>query len=200
MLTFHIPTGPERGATCLVPEANMQCGKHPAKLCYGSITYDCQKGDMQEWPNENKFLEWLAAEEQGKAIKLIVSRTEQSDSPNWWACCKFRCSCEFSGRTTNQDNIHDWDRKIPSKKTGCKCKLIIKQYPNTKAILGKYEGEHDHPLGDNNLQFLRLSHKVRNLVMDMVHTGMGCQAIVSEQSIVCLPSQWSGHSTDEMCA
>jgi hypothetical protein len=196
--TFNIPTGPERGITCLVPKANMRCGKCPVKPPYGSLTYDREKGEMLEWPNEDEFLAWLAAEEQGKAIQLIVSRTEESDSPNWRARCEFRCSRELSGGKTDREKKLNFDRKIPSKKTGCKCRLIIKQYPNTEVILGKYMGEHDHLLGGDNLRFLRLSHKVRNLVMDMVCTGMGCQAIVSKESIVSLPSQRSGYCTDKM--
>ena len=193
MSTFNIPTGPpitECGVTCLVPEVNVGNGRRPAKPRYGSLTYDRQKGDMMEWPNEDKFLAWLSAEEQQKAIKLIVSRTEESDSPNWQARREFRCSREPSGGKTNQVKKHDWDRKIPSKKSGCKSRLIIKKYPNTEVILSKYEGEHDHPIGNDNLRFLRLSSKTRNLVMDLVHTGMGCQAIVSVKiQIVDLPSQ-----------
>ena len=180
MATFHIPTGPpitERGV--LMPEVNVGHGKRPPKPCYGSLTYDLQKGDMMQWPNEDEFLAWLAAEELRDSIKLIVSRTEESDSPNWRARRVFRCSREPSGGKTNQVKKHNRDRKIPSKKTGCKYQLTIKLYPNTEMILGKYEGEHNHPIGNENLRFLRLSSRVRDLVKDMVHTGMGCQAIVS---------------------
>ena len=104
-----------------------------------------------EWPNEDEFLAWLSAKEQQKAIKLIVSHTEESDSPNWWVRREFRCSREPSGGKTNQVKKYDWDWKIPLKKSGCKCHLIIKMYPNMEAILGKYEGKHDHPIGNDNL-------------------------------------------------
>jgi hypothetical protein len=163
-----------------MPKAKMHHGKHPVKPLYGSLAYDHQKGDMLEWLSEDKFQEWLIAEEHQKAIKLIVSHTAELDSPNWRAHHVFRCSCEPSGGKTDQENKHNRDWKIPSKKTSCKCQLIVKQYPNTETILGKYEGEHDHMLGNNNLEFLRLSNKVWNLVMDMVDMGMGSQAIVSE--------------------
>ena len=180
MATFHIPTGPpitKRGV--LMPEVNVGHSKRPPKLRYGSLTYDLQKGDMMQWPNEDKFLAWLAAEELRDSIKLIVSRTEELDSPNWRARRVFRCSREPSGGKTNQVKKHNRDRKIPSKKTGCKYQLTIKLYPNTEMILGKYEGEHNHPIGNENLRFLRLSSRVRDLVKDMVHTRMGCQAILS---------------------
>jgi hypothetical protein len=154
MPTFQILTSPpitKRGATCLVPDVKMCRGKHPPKLPYGSLTYNCQKGDMLEWLNEDGFQEWLTTEEQQKMIKLIVCCTAESDSPNWWAHHVFRCSCELSGGRTNCKNKRDWDQKIPSKKTSCKCQLIIKQYPNMETMLSKYEGEHDHPLGNDNL-------------------------------------------------
>ena len=187
MPTFQILSSPpitKNSATCLMPKGKMRPGNCPAKPRYGSLTYDRQKGDMKlEWPNEDEFQAWLVAEEQEKTIKLIVSRTAESDSPNWRACRMFRCSRELSGGKTNRENKYDWDRKIPSKKTGCKCQLIVKQYPGTETMLGKYQGEHDHPLGDDNLRFLRLSTEVRNFVMDMVDAGMGCQAIVSNKGL-----------------
>jgi hypothetical protein len=87
---------------------------------------------------------------------------------------------EFSGGKQDQENEHEWDRKIPLMKTGCQCHLIIKKYLQTKTILGKYDGRHDHPLGDENLKYLRLSHKIRSLVMDMICEGTDPEAIVSD--------------------
>jgi hypothetical protein len=62
-----------------------------------------------------------------------------------------QCSHEFTGGKTDYQNKYQQDRKIPSKKTGCRCHLTIKRYLQTDAILGKYQEEHDHPLGDDNL-------------------------------------------------
>ena len=194
MATFDIPIGPsisERGTTCLMSGAKPAKVRCPVrKPVYGSITYDREKGNMPlEWPNEDGFRIWLAAEEQDKVIHLILSHTEASDSPNWRARRMFRCSREFSGGKPHREKKHQHDRKIPSMKTGCRCKLIVKQYPGTEIILGKYEGAHDHPLGDDNLRFLRLSNKVRNLVKGMILTGMGSQAMVSSRLILRLPSE-----------
>ena len=185
MASFDIPSGPpitERGCTYLVFEAKVHHGKHPTTMPpYGSITYDCKKGEMPlEWSNKDKFLVWLAAKEHKKTIKFIVSVTEESDSPNWQAWCMFRCLWEFSGRKPERENVHQWDRKIPSMKTGCQCRLVVKQYPHTETILGKYEGQHDHALGDENLHFLRLSDGIRNLVMDMIRKGTDPKVIVSK--------------------
>jgi hypothetical protein len=184
MSTFEIPTGPsitERGHTYLVSEAKVRRGKRAiTKPPYGSLRYDREKGELPlEWVNEDEFRVWLAAEEQKKTITFIVSVTEESDSPNWRARRTFRCSREFSGGKSDRENTHQWDRKIPSMKTGCQCHLIIKLYPQAETILGKYQDQHDHALGDDNLRFLRLSDNIRNLVMDMIRIGTDPKAIVS---------------------
>lgn len=79
----------------------------------------------------------------------------------------------------NYQNKNQWERKIPSKKTGCRCRLTVKRYPQTEAMLRKYEDQHGHPLGDDNLRFLRLSGKIRDLLMDMVYIGIDSKTIVS---------------------
>jgi len=184
MAIFDIPIGPpitETGCTYLVSEAKVRRRKGPTSAPYGSITYDRKKGDMLEWENEDEFLVWLAAEEYRSTFKFIVSHTEESKSPNWRARRLYRCSREFSGGQLDRENANQWDRKIPSKKTGCGCRLVIKQYPHTDTILSKYEGKHDHPLGDDNLRFLRLSEKTKTLVMEMIHTRIDSKAIVSDK-------------------
>ena len=153
------------------------------------MTYDREKGGMTlEWANGGEFLAWLAAEESEKTIELVVSKIEQSDLPNWHKTCMLHCSCEFMGRKLVYQKKHQWDRKIPSKKTGCPCCLMIKEYHETELILGKYEDMHNHMLGDDNLQFTRLSGKIRNLVMDMVYIGIESKAIVSHCGVINLPS------------
>ena len=73
---------------------------------------------------------------------------------------------------------------IPSKKTGCRCHLTIKLYPDTDKILGKYEEQHDHVIGDENLHFTRLSDTTKDLVTDLVHTGVHTKVIVHGDYIV----------------
>ncbi len=186
MPTFEIPTGPaitQRSVAYNVPrEEARRAKRHVAKPRKGSMTYDREKGGMTlEWANQEEFQAWLAAEESEKAIQLIVSETKRSDSPDWRNRRVLRCSREFTGGNSHYQKKNQWERKIPSKKTGCQCRLIIKQYPQTEIILGRYEDRHDHPLGDDNLRFIRLSGKIRNLVMDMVYTGIESKAIVESQ-------------------
>ncbi len=183
MSALGIPTGPpitENKHAYHIRKQKAHCAKDPVMTWqHGSITYDRKKaGMMQEWANKDKFLAWLAAKESEKAIELIVSQVEWSDSPIWWEWHMLKCSREYMGGKQDCENVNQWERKIPSKKTGCRCCLTIKRYPHTETILGKYEDQHDHALGDENLQFTRLSDATKELVMQMVHTGVDPKAIV----------------------
>ena len=142
-----------------------------------------------QWDNNDAFLAWVASEESNKTIELVMSQTERStDSPDWWEQSMLHCSRGFMGGKTDYQKRHEWERKIPSKKTGCECNLTIKRYLDTTVILGKYHDEHNHPLGNDNLRFLRLLDKIRNLVMDMVHIGIESKVIVSHTSFINFPS------------
>ena len=189
MPTFDIPTGPTvtQGnlAYNVLREEARRAKRRITTPWKGSLAYDRDKAGMTYKGDDNDaFLVWLAAEESAKFIELVVSQIEYSNSPEWRERRVLRCSREFTGGTSDYQNKHQWERKISSKKTGCQCSLTIKRYPQTDVILGKYQDEHDHPLGDDNLRFLRLSGKIRNLVMDMVYIGIDSKAVVSHSGAV----------------
>ena len=156
---------------------------------YGSIMSDQKRGMTLEWADEGEFAEWLATEELEKGIELIVSNVTYSKSPLWREQRILKCSREWMGGRPTQDQsgsgaTKERDRKIPSKKTGCRCRLTIKLYQHTETILGKYEREHDHPLGSENLRFTWLTDRTREMVMEMVHTGIDSKTIVSNDLLV----------------
>lgn len=155
MPTFDIPTGPpmtQKDTTYHIPGVTACCSKSGTTAWRGSLAYDCKKGGMtHEWNNEDDFWAWLAAEESSNSIELIVSQIRCSDSGAWQEWCLFWCSHEFMGGNVTYQCKNDWERKIPSKKTGCQCCLTIKLYLQSDTILGKYENEHDHTLGNDNL-------------------------------------------------
>jgi hypothetical protein len=187
MPTFDIAIGPaitENRLTLRTLGTDTRHIEDPATTGrYGSITHDRKCGKMTtEWANEGEFLVWLAAEESDKCVELIVSNTVHSNSPHWREWRILRCSREWTGGHRAQNGAtgsEGKNRKIPSKKSGCWCRLTIKLYRHTEIILGNYENEHDHPLGDENLRFIRLSDMTKDLVMDMVHTKIEAKAIVS---------------------
>ena len=183
MSVLQIPTGPpitENKHTYRVHKWKARGAEAPVtKWQRGSITYNREKGRMaREWANEDAFLAWLAAEESEKSIELVVSQIERSDSLIWRERRVLRCTREYTGGKPDHANANQKERMIPSKKTGCRCRLTIKRYPHTETILGKYEDQHDHVLGDANLRFTRLSDATKELVMYMVHIGIDSKAIV----------------------
>ena len=139
---------------------------------------------MREWADADVFLTWLAAEELEKCIELIVSQVEQSDSLIWQERRVYQCAREYTGGKYDCQRITKWERMIPSKKTGCRCHLTIKLYPDTDKILRKYEEQHDHAIGDENLRFTRLLDTTKDLVMDLVCTGVHTKVIVRGDYVV----------------
>ena len=189
MPAFKIPTGPsitKNKLTYRTHKWKAPCAKAPK--C-GSITYDREKGGMmREWADADAFLTWLAAEELEKAIELIVSQVERSDSPIWQERRVYQCGREYTGGKHDRQRTTEWERTIPSKKTGCRCCLTIKLYLDTDKILRKYEEQHDHVIGDENLCFTRLSDMTKDLVLDLVRTGVHTKAIVRGDYIVPFPA------------
>ena len=163
----------------------------------GSLAYDHEKGGMTfKWDNNEASLIWLAAEQSDKPIELVVSQIEYSNSLEWQEQRMLQCSHKSMGGKMDYQKKHQWERKVPSKKTGCQCHLMVKHYPQMDLILRKYQEEYNHLLSDDNLQFLRLSGKIRNLVMDMVYIGIDSKAIVSHSGAI--HSQANGYCIGKM--
>ena len=179
MPSFEFPTGPsisENKLNFFTQKRKARCTLAPKR---GSITYDREKRGMtREWADHDAFSAWLAAEQSEKSIELIVSQTDKSGGPNWQERHVYHCGREYSGGKSKYQTINEWERMIPSKKMGCWCHLTIKRYLGVETILGKYEDEHNHALGDDNLRFTRLSDKTKALVMEMVRTRIDPEAIV----------------------
>ena len=91
---------------------------------------------------------------------------------------QYRCTREFTGGKKDRQNITRLERAIPLKKTGCRCTLTIKMYPHTDKILGKYNEEHDHTIGDDNLRFTRLSDTTKELIMELACAGVHAKAMM----------------------
>ena len=161
MATFEIAVGPsvaDNLRVCWTSGTNKRQVEDPATtLRLGSIMHDWKHGKMpSEWKDEDDFCTWLEAKGSDKGIELIVSHVRHSDSPIWREWHVLVCSREWMGGQPAQNKSAssapvEQDGKIPSKKTGCQCRLTLKFYRHMETILGNYESEHDHLLGDNNL-------------------------------------------------
>ena len=161
MATFEIAVGlsvANNLRVCRTSGTNKRQVEDPATtLCPGSITHDRKHGKMpSKWKDEDDFCTWLEAKELDKGIELIVSHVRHSNSPIWRERRVLKCLREWTGGRPAQNKSAssapvEKDRKIPSKKMGCRCRLTLKFYRHTETILGNYKSKHDHPLRDDNL-------------------------------------------------
>lgn len=65
------------------------------------------------------------------------------------------------------------------KQTGCECHLMVKLYPGTSHVLGKYTAEHSHPVGGVNVRFTCLLEAPKDQILEMLHMGINHDKIVS---------------------
>jgi len=130
----------------------------PGNYRRGSFHYDRVNGILPlEWPNLAAFDVWRRNKELAHSIELIKSTIARGRQV-WTLRRIFVCSREDGGGGTKYVKKHpEQKRKIPSKKTGCPCNIVIKRYPDTERILGCYKRDHDHPIGIANVPFTRLS-------------------------------------------
>jgi len=126
----------------------------------GSFNWDREQGGFTcEQANLAKFELWRRVEERTSSIELVASTSQtRADRKLWSQRQLFVCGCQDSGggRTYQMKNP-DRGRTIPSKKTGCRCEVLIKQYLHTSTVLGCYVADHDHEIGAANIAHTRLS-------------------------------------------
>ena len=60
------------------------------------------------------------------------------------------------------------EQKIPSKKMGCPCNIVIKCYPNTEIVLGHYKNKHNYLIRIANAPFMRLTARSQVQIRKMV--------------------------------
>ena len=116
------------------------------------------------WSGAMRRVSAFGSRPRSQTMGTIVSSTAHSKSPLWQEQCILWCAHESSGsqpvqnklRTKGKD-VKIQERKILSEKTGCRCKLTIKFFQHTDAILERYDDAHNHPLGFQTLYQSRRS-------------------------------------------
>jgi FAR1 DNA-binding domain len=168
------PSAPTPGQDTETPDAETL-----ANYKRGSFHYDRANGILPlEWPKLAAFDAWHRNEELAHSIELIKS-TIASSRQVWTLRRIFVCSRENGGGRYKYVKKHpEQKRKIPSKKTDCPCNIVIKCYLDMERILGRYEREHNHPIGIANVPFTCLSARSRKRMQDMVSQKIDPREIV----------------------
>jgi hypothetical protein len=153
-LAEHPPEGPSESAETPANSTrsgsfyyNWVCGRYPI-----------------EWASPAEFEAWCQEEELAYSIKLIPSNTVHGGKL-WTLKRTYICSHQLSeGPKKYQKKFPEWQWKIESKKMGCRCRIVIKSYLHTSAILGCYVSEHDHEIGLANIAYTRMSRVAREKI------------------------------------
>ena len=188
LLPMSLPVPSIADIPALVPTVLDDVGpeKDPPKI--GSMTYNWeQNGFNLEWESRDDFSNWLRLEQKEMGIKLQVSKVRKSQA---WELCyssneTFSCTCNETGGKKVYVKKTTCERKIDSKqiKGECPCFVQIKTYPDTETILGKYNRNHSHPTGVDNLKYIWIQLNMHKLIESWVHYGVTDQEIVSDPLI-----------------
>jgi FAR1 DNA-binding domain len=148
----------------------------------GSFNHDRETGLYpHEWGSLAEFDAWRQEEEIVYSIEFVVSRVAHGNKL-WTSRRHYACSRGWSGGRYKYEKKHpDQLRKKGSKKTGCQCKIVIKQYPHTQIILGRYEQDHNHQLGLANVTYTRTSHASQEQIRTMLEKKVDPREIVRDQ-------------------
>lgn len=147
----------------------------------GSITRDRKRrGPTHEWNSLDEFQTWRTIQELEHGIELRLIRTYSAGSPLWREKRIYVCSRQGTGGKSNYIRKRvDRIRSRPSKRTGCRCRIIVKTYHHVPTVLGWYKAEHDHATGVANLRFTRLPDSTRAYVSSLLRKQMKPKEIVS---------------------
>jgi hypothetical protein len=146
----------------------------------GGFLSDLHQGYSLRWKSWEQFEAWLTEEKKSKCIDFVRKNCRKgTPALGWLQRHEFVCSRQGAGsRSKYIPQKQNKDRLIPSKRTGCPCRLTVKTYPDTLEILGKYNDEHAHEIGEGNIKFTRLSKVIREQICQFLELGLEADRIV----------------------
>ncbi|KAI0261915.1 hypothetical protein BGY98DRAFT_929289 [Russula aff. rugulosa BPL654] len=150
----------------------------------GSFINDQERGIYPlQWEDLASFHTWRREEERAHAIELIASSTV-SGGHLWLQKRVYVCARQLSGGPNKYKKKFQRFRKIGTKKTGCRCRIVIKRYHHTPIVLGRYVSTHDHDLGLGNIAYMQLSRAARATAKAMLVQQVDRRAIVRHYLII----------------
>lgn len=156
-----------------------------SELHYGSYTSDLALAKYtHEWDSLDHMKIWLKQQEEENFIEFVLKETIKSQRAwkvGWIAKHIYVCARQGSGGIKKYTKKLDRDRKVPSKRCSCSCRLVVMCYPNTKQVLGIYEDQHSHVIGHSNARFTRLPVGTRIRIAEMLRLGIEPKRIVSNE-------------------
>src|SRR6266849_2776444 len=144
----------------------------------GSLLHD-QESEIypMQWEDLSAFHAWRQEEELAHSIELIAS-SSVSGGRLWLQKRVYVCACQLSGGASKYKKKYNRFRKIGTKKTGCRCRVVIKHYHHTSLVLGCYVDKHDHDHGLANIAYMHLSRAAQETARAMLIQQVDRRAIV----------------------
>ncbi|KIJ93053.1 hypothetical protein K443DRAFT_647197 [Laccaria amethystina LaAM-08-1] len=173
--TFHIPhydPGP-----AFIEEQHFM----PVNQLIGTIEYDRENGYGLKWDSWAEMEVFVRAEEERKNIELIRKEIRRNKRPTkrWAETHYFVCARQGAGGASKyMKKKPGWTRSVPLKRTRCDCRLTVKTYPGTDVVLGAYQSEHMHAIGQENACFTRLPELARAEIERLLRSGMEAKEVV----------------------
>jgi hypothetical protein len=166
------------------------CTNNPATSSQSSsFNYDRESGRFpHEWSNLAKFETWHQVKELTYSIELISGSIWKGKNGLWTLKRDYICSYGNSGGQNKYQKKHpERQQKIGSKKMDCPCKIIIRFYPHTPIIWGRYENDHNHEVGLANITFTRMSHNAWEYIEKMLWQKIDPREIVCNEPCTYQP-------------
>jgi hypothetical protein len=153
-------------------------GNGNSGLGRGGLDSDRESGNFNQiWTGLADFEEWRQKQHKMYSIELLPAKTLRGVNYLWKRV--YKCGREGTGGEKHyQKKNPDQFRKLGSKRTGCTCQVIVKAYPGTDTLLGKYIEDHDHPLGIDNLIYTRVSENAKEKIKELWELGVQPRRIV----------------------
>jgi hypothetical protein len=136
-----------------------------------------------EWPNVDEFDTWRREQEIANSIEYRRSTVKWGTTGVWICTRLFVCGRRDTGGGEYK-KVDPKRKAIESKKIDCPHRFIIKQYPHTEIILGRYlDLTHNHPLGKENIRHTDISHGTRERVKTLLAGKVDRREIVSNNCL-----------------
>jgi hypothetical protein len=150
----------------------------------GSFESDIASSEYQQrWETWTDFENWIVQEQRSKGIELHLVNTYLG-LPEFERKLRYVCSRAGTGGLKTYVKRHpEWNRKIENKRTDCKCRLLVKQYPGISTVLGSYRDEHDHALGNANLRYTNIPKETREHIAGLLRLKLEPDHIVGHSRI-----------------
>ena len=141
----------------------------------GNFKVNSEKESFPEAITVYNYLEFIVREETSKNIKLNVystyrpkTKTGQNDLERKLEYTKvYHCSRNGESRLRPNSTVKVNRIKQMSKVGNCPCRLEIKKYVDNDKLEVTYNSLHSHPIGIDNVKFIRVSSEFREKVKEM---------------------------------